>query len=294
MRSILRNLFRAGLRNYPFYSGAGTIANLRPFEWATEDLLSPVSVRLRNGLILRVNPQEYLGRSVFYTRDWDPKISWAVERILRRGDTFLDIGAHCGITSLIGAGAVGKTGRVHAFEPQPQMVSLLKETVRLNGLSNLQIHDFALSSTNGVAELHIQFDKPILASLERSDDSGQTISVKRRKSGEYLRTLDLGPIRLIKIDVEGHELEILQGSAGYFENENMPSAFLFESIDAEGSFWSRPVVKWLHSLGYVFFALPKRMMSMHAVRVGSDTTSGWHDYVAVAPTDEAEIGGRLR
>lgn len=266
---------------------------MRPFVWATEGLRAPVNVKLRNGLKLRVNPQEFLGRSVYYTREWDPKITWAIERILRKGDTFLDIGAHCGITSLIAAGAVGSEGHIHAFEPQPQMASLLKETARLNGLTNFEVHELALSSENGTGELHIQFDKPILASFDRSDAPGQAISVQKRKSGDYIRSLDLNPIRLVKIDVEGHEIDILTGSDGYFESENTPEAILFESIDREGPFWQRPVVNWLHSLGYVFFALPKQMVRMYTVRVEGDTTPGWHDFVAIAPQSEAELASRL-
>ena len=283
MKTIARAVFRSVLRQYPFYSGCGTIANMRPFEWATEDIEGPVNVKIRNGLRLCIDPKEFLGRSIYYTREWDPKITWAIERILRKGDTFLDIGSHCGISSLVAAGVVGREGAVHAFDPQPKLTELLRKTAALNDLPQLRVHGIALSSEDRQAELHIQFDKPILASLDRVDAPGQTIFVPARKTGDYLRALDLQPIRLVKIDVEGHEIEILNGSAGFFERENKPQTILFESIDAEGAFWQRPVVRWLQNLDYVFYALPKQMLRMRAVRVNGRSTPGWHDFVAVAP-----------
>lgn len=289
MRLIARALFRTVLREYPFYSGCGTVANAPVFKWATRGLDGPVDVRLRNGLKLRVDPTEFLGRSVYFTREWDPKISWAIERILRAGDTFVDIGAHCGISSVIAAGVVGPKGCIHAFEPQPSMIEMLNQTVSVNNFSNFRVHAVALSDNDGKANLHVQLDKPILASLSRSEEHGTNIEVTVKQTGSFLRSLHIPPIRLIKIDVEGHEVEVFNGSCGYFENENRPDAILFESISAEGPFYQRPVVRWLDNLGYKFLALPKLYVGMKAFRVNEDADHTWHDFVAVAPQCTTQI-----
>lgn len=272
-------LIRAVLRFYPFYSGCGTISNQRILQLATANK-KKLATPLRNGYKAVIDPCEFLGRSIYYTGEWDPKITWACKKILRDGDVFLDIGAHCGISSLYASKFVGPNGAVHSFEPQPTLAGMLRESIQLNNISNIQVHEVALSQHDGTATLHIQGNRPILASLTRSA-SGATIEVSTKDAGTYLQELDLEAIRLIKIDVEGHEPTILT-AALEFLSQTTPDAVLFESIDREGPFRRRETVNILERLGYSFFALPKSMVRMRAVEVGKEADKDWHDFVAVS------------
>ena len=285
-------ILRAVLQLYPFYSGCGTIANQKLCQAATVGMKRTVAAPLRNGYTAVVDPQEFLGRSIYFTGEWDPKITWACNKILREGDTFLDIGAHCGVSSLYASKLVGSSGAVYSFEPQPALARMLRESVDLNDIRNIHVHEVALSRCDGTASLHIQSDKPILASLARSG-TGSTIEVITKDAGAYLQRLDVGPIRLIKIDVEGHEPEIFR-SAYEFLSHNRPDAILFESIDKEGPFYERETVKALASLGYSFFALPKSMFTMRTIEVGSHANREWHDFIAVGQHEKASLSKRLK
>lgn len=283
-------LIRAVLQLYPFYSGCGTIANQRILQSATANK-TKLATSLRNGYKAVVDPREFLGRSIYYTGEWDPKITWACKKILRGGDVFLDIGAHCGICSLYASKLVGPNGAVHSFEPQPTLAGMLRESIQLNNISNIHVHEVALSQHDGTATLHIQGDKPILASLTRSE-SGAAIEVSTRDAGAFLQELDLEAIRLIKIDVEGHEPAILTAALEFLSGTT-PDAVLFESIDREGPFRRRETVKILESLGYSFFALPKSMVRMKAIEVGKDADKDWHDFVAVSANAKPSLAKSL-
>ncbi|MFO0957337.1 MAG: FkbM family methyltransferase [Isosphaeraceae bacterium] len=152
------------------------------------------------------------GRCIDLLGEWDPRISWILRRVLRRGDTFIDVGANFGLVSLIGAQAVGPTGWVHAFEPQPDLAAMLRRSAALNGLTNLMLHEVALSNTDGTLSLQVPFDHSGAASLCRPDQGqGTSIPVAVRRGGPYFAEHGIGPVRLLKIDVEGHEAAVLEG-----------------------------------------------------------------------------------
>ena len=283
INTLRRMTLKALGRAYPFYSGCGTITNSRPFIKATESIDSPVPTTLRDGTRMLVDPHEFLGRSIYFSGEWDPKITWALRRLLQPGETVIDIGAHCGATALIAARLVGPQGAVHAFEPQPVLAQMLRDSAKMNGFEQLHVHELALSDSDGKAELFIPNDKLILASL--NPVSGATsLAVEKRRAGDFLEDLNLGEIALIKIDVEGHELDVFRGAAEFLEH-NRPRAILFESVEKEGPFRQRPPVRLLSDLDYVFYALPKRMLSMKTIFVADMEPAGCHDFIAIQRSD---------
>jgi hypothetical protein len=151
---------------YPLFSGAGTIANSKWAVWASSVLESRVLTKLRCGSKLVVNPNEYLGRSVYYSGDWDRKITWVISKLLRPGDVFIDIRAHCGVAAIAAAKLVGSLGAVHAFEPQPDLAAMLAESAESDGHNCVHIHNIALSDKAGELDLSIVGGKQIYATLE--------------------------------------------------------------------------------------------------------------------------------
>ncbi|MBX7111861.1 MAG: FkbM family methyltransferase [Dehalococcoidia bacterium] len=139
--------------------------------------------------------------------------TWVQESIaasLMPGMVFWDAGAHVGFMTLIGSRLVGPFGAVVAFEPSPENRERLIRNVGLNNAANVRVEDCALDASSGTALLYSHE-----ASLMRTLDPG-----RGRGVGEPVicRTLDevaLGlPLPdLIKIDVEGRELEVLRGGS---------------------------------------------------------------------------------
>jgi len=74
-------------------------------------------------------------------------------KFLKKGDTFIDVGANIGYFSAVGAGLSGKKGEVHSFEPVPSIFNKLLMLQKLNKSYNLYVNNFALGKTPGTYEL---------------------------------------------------------------------------------------------------------------------------------------------
>jgi len=130
-----------------------------------------------------------------------------VRRLLRAGDTFIDGGANIGYFTLLAAKAVGRRGRVHAFEPQPENRRRLVEHVAANGFGEVvTIHPVALSDRAGEVQLHTyaspaaNHGQSTIFALPGKETRAVTIETVRLD--DYLP--DVAP-RLIKLDIEGAE-----------------------------------------------------------------------------------------
>jgi FkbM family methyltransferase len=134
--------------------------------------------------------------------------------ILCKGDTAVDVGAHVGRHTLPLAACVGDGGMVFAFEPLPHLYNRLIGVVSATGRSNIRLYDCALSREVGEAEfIHVE-DAPGLSGLmHRTSQDGhviKTIKVSLDLLDNIVTTRH--PVRFIKIDAEGADFFILQGS----------------------------------------------------------------------------------
>lgn len=137
--------------------------------------------------------------------DWT-ELTWVRDRLVERGGTAVDVGTNHGVTAVLFAKWVGSAGQVVAIDGRAQNVATARENATLNGLSNIRLIHSAVGSRNGTVEF---MDQPNGGVLLRPGGARRTVMVP-------LRTLDdlLGDVKvsLLKIDVEGHELEVLKGA----------------------------------------------------------------------------------
>ncbi len=281
---VIRSLVQRMIRLYPFYSGAGTVAHGRiPKSLTARPEL--VVTRLNDGSSILVYAHDPLGRTVFYTGDYDPRVTWVLRRLLRPGDCFLDIGANMGVLSLIGARLVGATGCVHAFEPQPSLARNLAVSADLNDYSWLHVHEVALSDSDGAAEFHVSDEATVFGSLEQDcGPNNRSIRVQVRRAESFLHELQLPSIRLLKIDVERHEEAVFRGAGDYLA-KNTPAAIIFESQSDGTPFLERGTVRQIQRLGYDFFRIPKPMVRMGLVPVSANGQGG-HEPAGGGPHGE--------
>src|SRR5450755_115400 len=73
------------------------------------------------GWRVRGNTTDWIQRQLYYFGLWEPNLSAWIERRLSTGDVFVDVGANVGYFTLLAAGVVGKTGKVVAIEPMPEI-----------------------------------------------------------------------------------------------------------------------------------------------------------------------------
>jgi FkbM family methyltransferase len=139
----------------------------------------------------------------------EPGTATVVRAILSPGDLALDVGANIGAISLVMAAAVGPSGQVVAFEPTPRCLDVLRRTLALNGLlDRVEIAPVAVGAESRTARLHLGLTSSH-NSLFALAESDQAIEVQVGPL-DQLVTPGASPA-LVKIDVEGAELEVLRG-----------------------------------------------------------------------------------
>lgn len=142
-----------------------------------------------------------------------------MERYLSPGSTMMDVGANIGFVSLNAARIVGSGGRVVAVDPQKQVLERLNENIALNNFTNITVVPCALSAEPGAAVFNAATD----AGLSRLDNLnqnhyGMNLMEKYQVQKTTLDCLvdahfDGVAPDVIKIDVEGHEYQVLKGAA---------------------------------------------------------------------------------
>lgn len=134
----------------------------------------------------------------------------AIERTLcalRPGDTFLDVGCHYGIYSVLASKLVGPTGRVIAVEPHPGVLEVLRRNIAFNGCENIEVLNLALSDTTGL--LGLAYNENGSGRQRDADPVSPVHNVWAIAGDEILNKFPVASG--IKIDVEGHEFAVLSG-----------------------------------------------------------------------------------
>jgi FkbM family methyltransferase len=168
------------------------------------------------------------------------------------GGTLLDVGANKGVFSYYMSHAAGAAGTVHAFEAQPELGPHLEAVKETFGLDNLRIVNEGLSSSPGTMTMRRDTAGSGTASFDhgRADDL-EEIEIPVTTLDAYLDEIGRPPVRFIKCDVEGHELEVFRGAEQTLRR-NGPQ-LLFESHHSEAE--DGRLFDFLTALGYdgVFF-----------------------------------------
>jgi len=105
------------------------------------------------GFRLLLDPAQYSNRFIYYWGLWEPDETYAVKRILKPGDIFVDVGANIGYFSLLASTVVGPGGCVHAFEPVPITTERLLENLAANAVENVKVYQCAAVDQAGVVTI---------------------------------------------------------------------------------------------------------------------------------------------
>lgn len=193
--------------------------------------------------------------SVFLLRDKvEPEVRY-LEKFLRSGDVFVDVGANIGLFTLK---AATFAGRVVAAEPGAVAGRQLADNLALNGFKNVTIVPKAISDTEGKAVLfHNPLgDDPQAFSLINDGTSSESEEVEITTLDRLAADLRLERVDCLKIDVEGAEDRVINGAAGTLGRFH--PAVIFEmncpTLLKDGG---DPAAAWvaLGALGYGFFQL---------------------------------------
>ena len=191
---------------------------------------------------------------------FEPSESSLVSRLVKPGMTVVDVGAHHGFYTLLASRNVGSKGRVLAFEPSPRERTRLEKHVRVNRCKNVSVYPFAVGSANAVGDLFLvesaedycnSLRPPAVAATTRK------IQVEVVSLDEFLKRAGVHRVHFIKLDVEGAELDVLQGAQRTLETNPRPT-LLVEVFDVRTRPWgyrAKEIVRFLYAAGYDWFSI---------------------------------------
>jgi FkbM family methyltransferase len=175
-----------------------------------------------------IHPLTHFGYELSRSGDYEPTMGLTLADFLEPGATFVDMGANEGFFTVIGAKLCGPSGRVVAIEPQKRLIPIIRENLRLNGLGNVSIVNAAVSECNGIGNLHlfpeINHGASSLVATPRYKVPIEI--VETRTLAQILDEQNLRRVDFMKVDIEGSEWEMINGSPEVFATHRVRSMSL--------------------------------------------------------------------
>lgn len=197
------------------------------------NLITNKVIRKVNGVNFPFDFNEYSRYRSMYLGLNSKRVVKTLIRDIKKGTTFIDVGANIGYMSAIGLGCVGKSGQVHSFEPVPTYFKKLLYMTKLNiKYNNIFINNFALGETYSTMNIDVNRNiwgwNTLVPKFMEPSGIKTSFKVKIKRLDDYIFQNNLKNISLIKIDVEGFEIPVLKGLSSYFEEEDILPNLLIE------------------------------------------------------------------
>lgn len=242
------------------------LATLTALEWlaklarrlglgAVVDRLAPLASRPFERFVLDVYGVQLSGTNLaqlHYVRELlelrrEQTFVRLVSEAIPSGAVVVEGGAHLGFVTVHAARAAGPSGRVFTFEPNGDVLAVLRENLRLNHVEDrVEIVPKALGDSTGSARFFIRADE---SSLYEPASDAEPIDVDVVRGDELIE----GPVDVVKLDVEGAELAALRGMEGFLTGARPPRALFLECnpalLERAGSS-PEELVAWLEARAY--------------------------------------------
>ncbi|KFM20079.1 Protein-L-isoaspartate O-methyltransferase [Marine Group I thaumarchaeote SCGC AAA799-P11] len=226
---LLREPDRDGIKHWThqIYSGIETLQSLKEKLMNSDE--SAIINDFLNGYVITNdgiklflnNKDNVLSRDIAFHKVWEPEITTLVKEIIKKDQIVVDVGSNIGYFTTLFSKLVGDSGKVYSFEPAPKNFELLKKNVSFNNLKNVSIYPMAASDASERKNLFLStwnfgdnrlFEKP----RDERDQDRETIEVEAIRLDEITQE----KIDFIKIDVQGFELQVINGAKKLFDNNN--------------------------------------------------------------------------
>ncbi|WP_025144462.1 FkbM family methyltransferase [Pedobacter jeongneungensis] len=220
---------------------------------------------------IKINLYKDSHLSKFIYDGFEKKEELFIQQFLKPGDVFFDIGANIGLHSLIAAKAIGNGGKAYAFEPTPITFDRLNDNIRLNNFEAI-ISSFNLGVSDSNEKLYLNvsesgYDAWNSFAPIKEITLEQKIEVDVVTIPDFVQQHKLEPknIALIKIDVEGWELNVLKGMESFFNDDSFNASFLIEFTEENAfraGYSCRDLYNFMVSKGYEWFDLNEKTLQL--------------------------------
>lgn len=156
----------------------------------------------------------------------EPAFMKVLKKEVEKGMTAIDIGANIGYVTLILAELVGETGHVYALEPVFRNFEILTKNIEINGYKDfVKLYQIAASNHKGGLRFYMS-DKSNLGGAVRTGHARHTIDVPAIIMDDFFKDKKIPDF--IKMDIEGHEVEVLEGMRHILKTAKRPMKILIE------------------------------------------------------------------
>ena len=163
------------------------------------------------GSSVTCNVADLIQAHIYYFGQWEPSLTAFLARRLRIGDTFIDVGANIGYFSLLASSLVGPEGNVIAIEASPSIYEQLVGNIKRNSVKNIRAVNVAASDHHGAVDIYRgAAGNQGSTSLVKALGTTKEATVQAVPLDQIISNSELSTCRVIKIDIEGSELPVLE------------------------------------------------------------------------------------
>ena len=219
-----------------------------------------------------------------------------VRHLLQPGDTAIDVGANGADWTRALSRAVGSNGLVFAFEADPFYARATELAIRILRLRNVRFHAHGLSEAEGVMHLLVRNESgDRLVGVSRLVSGGTAAVIPGRTVPVSLRRLDdvlsenfeVRQVRLLKVDVEGHELSVLRGSEEVLKRARPMVVCEVRHADLHGV-TKDGLFHWLETRGFVAFGILLRPLAIRRFGAAAERPDGSAEDVLFVPVERVD------
>ena len=197
--------------------------------------------------------------SLLFNGTYEPELLKEIKKTLSIGSNFIDGGANIGFFSLVASKIVGPTGIIISFEPTPLTSSYLKKNIKINNINNIIVSEYGLSSSKKKLPFLLSNNPEgnaiISDKIATAKDGNKIITINTISIDEFCAKKNIVKVDLIKLDIEGQELEAIKGAKKILSaNQNIRIIFeLNIAHNKHGIEYAKEIYNELNKLHFLNF-----------------------------------------
>jgi FkbM family methyltransferase len=218
-----------------------------------------ITTKLSHGHKMELNISEFLQAHLYLFGSYELPTIRFIRRYLRPGNVVLDVGAQIGYLTIEMATAAAGQSHVYSFEPEPRNIERFNINIGLNALANVELIPKALSNEPSTIKLYLSADHNAGTHSTIPTDPNVTsdfVEVEATTIDHFIADHQLTSADLIKIDVEGAELEVVRGATASMRD--LKPTFIIElseGIQRSRSFSTVEFKELMQSFNYTAFTI---------------------------------------
>lgn len=196
---------------------------------------------------------------------WEKKSISLWMQLAKNSNVIFDIGANTGLYGLV-AKSINSSSKIYSFEPLPGVYKFLDKNIQENSF-DINSYELGLSNYNGKAKVYLREGTDFAYSVTVNkktiyDKKAHELEIEVMRVDSFIEQNNIKAIDLIKLDVETHEVEVLNGMGRYL-NEFKPT-FIIEVLNAE---IAEKLALIFDGMGYLYFNIDDNNNSIQRVEV---------------------------